>query len=398
MSSMLAKLTTEPEQSTVAVVDKLEQLSGFARDDLRLLAKHRQHTLKKIASLGLDPLDTTAEELYRTLQVKLTNDAIQFAKAVNYENGDLEDRAAKLADLASAASPRVEVFAIKKAAAKNLLRSTPPSHLQKKLRYRSLESMLKREDASELFAVLQVVESNTWQKKFLKSLATLRASDFEMRQLTYHVMSSDKWQSVVSASHPVSYAPLSGAVMVWPMQALSNPESVCFSMAVLQAAEILEVNGLYLKNYQFQPQFGELASRLFETGEQQALQMGGQTFFDWQNLKHLFGGQTDPLKAFTTLHPTFSWWKDAQHTVAVGQELVSTHLADMVGNTLSNAGFDSRRLHNGASALKTSLLKRYLTHENVANYFRTQLDDTTLALEPVATEESISSELEAGLI
>ncbi len=398
MSATLAKLTDESEQDTKAIVNKLEQLSGFASEDVRLTAEYQQNALRKIASLGLDPLDTTAEELYETLQVKLASDAKQFAKAINYDRGSNEARAAKVVELAITASPMTEVFAIKNAAAKNLLRSSVPTRLMKKLNYRSLESMLKREDICELYAVLPVTESHSWQKTFAKKLTGLKASDFETRDISYHVMAAKKWGELFITNQPVSYAPLSGAVAVWPVESLSRPESACFSILVLQAAEILEVDSLYLKNYQFQPEFGALAGKLYETGEQQTLQIDGQPFFDWQNLKHMFGSHSDPLKAFTSLHPTFSWWKDAGHTVSAGGELVSAHLADVLSNMFGSTSFNSRQLSSGTSSLKSSLLKKYLPHQNVANYFHSQLDDTNSVLEPATAEQLIGSELEAGLI
>jgi hypothetical protein len=398
MSKRLARLIAEPERDTKAVIGKLEELSSFSSEDVRFLAKHQQDTVKKIASLGLDPSDTTAEELYHTLQAKLTSDVNSFATAINYQAGEPQANARKLVELALAAAPKVEIYAMKLAVAKNLLRAEPPTRLMKKLKYRSLESMLKRENISQLFSVLSVVENHSWQKKFISRLGDLKASDFESRYLEYRAMPADNWLEVAQTERPVSYVPLMGAVAVWPVEALSKDVGAGFSLQTLLAAEIIEIDSTYLKNYQFQPQFGKLAAQIYESGEQQALQIAGKPFFDWNNLKCIFESQMQPLVSFTSLHPIFSWWKDAQATMLVGEELVSAHMADVFDNLFCGSDFSTRQVGNGVTAVKSSLLGKYAEHSNVANYFKSQLDDTALALEPAEAEDSIRTDMETGLI
>jgi len=394
MSKTLARLTAEHERDTKAVIDKLEELSSYASEDVRFIADQHQQTSRLIASLGLDPRDTTAEELFHGLQAKLLHDAKQFARAINYGAGEPRANAKKLVELASAARPLPEAYALKKSVAKSLLRSEPPLHLMKKLKYRSVESMLKREDISQLFAVLMVTESHSWHKKLLSRLSRVKASDFEIRNLEYRVIQPSKWLELSSASHPVSYAPLMGAVTVWPVETLNRPESVCFGIQVLQAAEIVEVDSLYLKNFQFQPEFGQLASQLFESGEQQALQIGGKAFFDWHNLKSLFSMEHSPIADFTSLHPVFNFWKGAEHALLIGEEVVSTHIADVLSGIFEDSNYETRSVGNGTAAVKTSVLEKYLAHPNVARFFRAQLDDTTLVLEPAVAEDSIRADME----
>lgn len=394
----LATLANESERDTKAVIEKFEELSGWHSEDVRLLAKHRQQVLKKIESLGLDSSDTTGEELYQALQFKFEKDMSHLARAVNYDSGNLEQRAAKLVELARSAQPKSQVFALKKSVAKTFLRSNPPKNLMGKLRYRSLESLLKREDVSELMALAVSTENALWKRKLLKQLCGLSVSDFENREISYHAMCSDKWSHISETSQPVSYVPLLGAVIVWPIEKMASRESVGLALLVLQAAEIIETDSLYLKNFQFQSIFGKLASQLFETGQQQTLQVGGKSYFDWQNLKHIFGTEIDALKAFTGLHPALRWWSDSTHTAVLGEEKVSMHMGDVVSNYLHRSGFHGRRSHNSFSNFKDALLQSYLAYEPVKNLFAAQLDDTSLALEPVPSEDMITSELEAGLI
>jgi hypothetical protein len=394
----LAVLADEPERNTKAVIAKLEELSGWHSEDVRLLAKHRQEVLKKIESLGLDSNDTTGEELYRVLQLKFEDDMEDLARAVNYSSGNLEQRASKLVELACAVSPKTQVFALKKTVAKAFLRVNQPKNLMNKLRYRSLESMLKREEVSELIAVALSTENSLWKKKFIKQLSGVNTSDFENREISYHVMSAAKWSEVLSSSQPVSYLPLFGAVIVWPTEDLARTQSVGLAFLILQAAEIIETDSLYLKSFQFQAQFGNLASQLFETGQQQVLDVSGKNFFDWQNLKHIFEPEINALRSFTGLHPALRWWSGSTHTAVLDGQKVSMHLGDVVSNHLHGSSYEERRTHNSLSFFKDQLLQSYLPYKPVKNLFMNQLDDTSLVFEPAEGGDSIPSELEAGLI
>lgn len=398
MSRTIANLTAESERDTKAVVEKLESLSSYSGEDIRFTAKHHQDTLRKIAALGLDPNDTTAEELFHTLQSKLASDSRQFAKALNYQAHEPQTNAKKLIELTAVAEKNIDGYAIKKAVAKALLRKDPPTHLLKKLKYRSVESMLKREDVCQLFALLPLTESSSWHKKFAERLAKLKSTDFETRPISYNAMALSKLRVFSEVTQPVSYTPLMASITVWPVAALAKQESVVYGLQLLQAAEVIEVDSLYLKNCQFQPQFGRLASNLYETGKQHQLQISGQEFFEWHHLKCLFNSRRNPLEIFASLHPAMSWWKDAGKTILLGEELVSMHMADIVNDLLGNGNFADRIVSSGASAVKGSVFERYLSHSNVSNYFRGQMYDSDLALEPVLAEDSIVGDMEQGLI
>src|SRR5580698_6871724 len=55
-------------------VAALEQASGLPSEDIRLSSEIMQRAREKIAALGLDPKDTTAEELYGVLHERLRKD------------------------------------------------------------------------------------------------------------------------------------------------------------------------------------------------------------------------------------------------------------------------------------------------------------------------------------
>jgi hypothetical protein len=172
MSKNLSKLLDQPEALVEAAVKKLEHLSGFESTDVRLLAEMSNKIRSKTQELGLDPDDTTGPELYHALSVKLAQDE----KNLNLSTDDLIYKIAKTHKLH-------KVYSLKHSVAKELLRAHPPRKLMKHLNYRSVDSMLKRENVCELYGGLPLVEAPRWLNVFWKDLAKLTPSDFESREI-----------------------------------------------------------------------------------------------------------------------------------------------------------------------------------------------------------------------
>jgi hypothetical protein len=83
MSKALATMLNEDSKTVNDVIEKLESLAGYSSEDVRLLARVNQEAASKISSLGLDPADTTGEEIFHALQVKLQSDVAHIARSLN---------------------------------------------------------------------------------------------------------------------------------------------------------------------------------------------------------------------------------------------------------------------------------------------------------------------------
>ena len=75
MSRVIADIIEHPESVVSKVISSLEAKNGFPSHDVRHYADSHQKSRIKIAELGLDPDDTTPEELYRSLLIKFQADA-----------------------------------------------------------------------------------------------------------------------------------------------------------------------------------------------------------------------------------------------------------------------------------------------------------------------------------
>ena len=197
MSKILSKLLDYPEEAISKIISQLEKKNGYPSHDVRQLAKNLQQSRLKIAQLGLDPDDTTAEELYQALIIKFESDARRFDEHFGLYGGDYDSKIKKTVELISHNESLPDKWALKKTAAKQLLRQHPPKRVMKTLGYRSVDSFIKREQLGETYLAVEFIESAAWNKAHFKLACQLGSMAFERRQLELCALTSrwGVWQS-----------------------------------------------------------------------------------------------------------------------------------------------------------------------------------------------------------
>jgi hypothetical protein len=229
MSKVIADMLDQSEQAVRKVINKLEDKNGYPSHDVRLVAENIQKARLKIAELGLDPGDTTAQELYHTLQTKFQADSDQFDK--HYQRFDDADaRLALAVDLVTKNIDLPQRWSLKTAAAKSLLRQNPPKHIMKRLNYRSAESMLKREALSEIYLAAAYLEPQAWQKAHNRLVSQLDSTAFEMRPLHLAALSSKRW-GILETDSFFGFDAENGALALIPSDELNR--APLLSMTVL---------------------------------------------------------------------------------------------------------------------------------------------------------------------
>ncbi|HET9850613.1 MAG TPA: hypothetical protein VFP35_03255 [Candidatus Saccharimonadales bacterium] len=384
--SRLAQLLNEPESKIQNAIEKLESLSGYNSEDVRLISEINQQTARKIASLGLDPADTTGEELFQTLQVKLKADSRHLARAFGFKPDDTADQTAqKLVALAERCAELPKILALKNSAIKVILRNHPPKKLMKKLGYRSLESMLKRQNPRVLLASAPATETSGWSKALAKDLAKLTAADYEYCTPVVTAMTPPAMGK--AADRAVTYEPLSGVIAVWPAHELKKESAVYDFLLVLQAVEILEAESFYLSHHQFQADFGKKAASLFADSARLPL-ADELDKFDFQNLWRASKSGPTAFEKLASTHPLLSWWRDSGHLLQAGAESVSLNLADNLACLRQGLAYKERVTANAIHQLKSEILKRYGAYPGVQGH---------LAFEP-APAEDLTGELALDLV
>ena len=396
MASTLAKLLGEAEESLEKTIDKFESLSGYNSEDVRLLADMEHQTRQKIASLGLDPTDTTGEELYQALMAKLNQDLDRIANAQNFQKVTGRDEAAaRLIQTAEICADRPSVLAIKALAVKKILKTNPPKKLMKHLHYRSLDSLLKRQNLPLVLAVAPALESDSWHKSVARSMAKLSASDFETRQVQFVALSAKQWSDIASPAQPITYEPFSATVVVWPSKKIIGKTNLAAVLQLLQAVEILEVDSFYLERYRFAPAFGKIAADVYASDLHKPA-IADHSMFGWHDMWRLSTHHQTAIDKVVRVHPALLWWKGAEHLVHSATEPVSLNLADNLRCLQAKLNYGQQALQHASDSLKTELLKRYSAHDSVSGYLGSQFSDN-LSLESVETTDQ-APELSADLI
>jgi DNA-directed RNA polymerase specialized sigma24 family protein len=184
MSKRIATLLGQPERVISKTLTALEGKNGYPSHDARHLAETVQQARRKLVDLGLDPDDTTAEELYQSLLAKFERDSQSFDVENNFHSLDFVAKVDKAVDILKRDGPLPQRWVLKSTAAKELLRKQPPKRLMKEMSYRSIGSMLKRESIAALFILANTLESSTWRKELLHNISKSDSTDFELRHVS----------------------------------------------------------------------------------------------------------------------------------------------------------------------------------------------------------------------
>lgn len=311
MSADLAKMLGKPEAEAAKFIGQMEDKFCYPSHDVRLLAEVNQAVKGKIASLGLDPHDTTGEELYHALQAKFAVDAGQIDKALGAElDSGYEGRLARAIELSKYVTGDAQVWALKPTTAKNLLLSLPPKKLMKQLHYRTTASMLKHENIGELYLLGPYVESNSWQSAFYKAAARLASNDYALSPINFIHPEVTRWQAIAEPDELSVSDKLTGAVSIWPAKSVMDAPLITLTLMLLQITRQLSVN--------------------------------------------------INKKALAAVHPVLQWWTNMDHLVSLQPPgPISLNINDVAYNRLNYVSHENSVTHHGAKALWAELADRY---------------------------------------
>lgn len=390
---------------------RLEAASGHGSTDIRLTTEVERATKLKLRELGLDPHDTTGEELYAALmqRVKLDDERLSATLRQKYGSGDtIASYVGKaLTDLPIPKS----CFALKTATGKRLLKKLPPKHTMKALGYRSYDSMIRREPLLPVFACAWLVESATWRRQMIDAYRKLHAADFEMRQLAVIAPVSRHGQVLAETvvghkRHNVIGLKEFGAVVVLPFPA-SQPPAATFTTLLVALHELNEVraSSTYLKLCQVRPDFGACVQTAI--ADEPMLSSGLlDGAVPWQVIQRYYARFSDRFrpdlfephiqkedlswhsieKALSFIDPTLSFW---HHTgslaLSADHEPVSLNVVDAALNYCNQLPYAGRIVHYFRHSLWHELMIRYLKHDAIEQTVVSSLE-SSLVPEPVEAE------------
>lgn len=309
MNALIARALEITENEVAAMVSKLESACNYPGEDIRLMTENKQRARSKIAQLGLDPQDTTEEELYHALWNRYQNDSQALDRAIGVDSyTSAQERLNKAIDLAVHAAKFEDMWVVKKAAAKKAIIKFPPKQVAKLLGYRSVSSLVKRVDIAEIFLAANLAESATWQKNISKHLAKISESEYELRPVKI-IKLSERLASLNFLTEKLAISDLRiGAVALIPTAKIEK--TPVMTLVLMLLSELQELSPT---------------------------------------------GYSDNLN---NLNPVLRWWSDCSH-LTFGDNAVSFNVKDVALNQLHNKNYNESDVRHAGKNLWAEMLARY---------------------------------------
>jgi hypothetical protein len=163
----------------------------------------------------------------------------------------------------------------------------------KALGYRSLDSMIKHENVSHIYAAAALVESASWQRTFREQYAKLQPSDFEQRALTVGFPKTKRWvalaeQHIAAAKHNIMCFKELGAVTILPLPHHIDGLAITTMLLALHNMNDVRTYGSFIKLQQVKPDFGKTVEYTSYGEPMTAAELAGQPV-PWRVIQRYYG-------------------------------------------------------------------------------------------------------------
>jgi hypothetical protein len=403
---MLSELLAAEEPLFTNAILQLEKVSGNPNADNRLVSEIIGKVQMKTRELGLDPDDTTGEELYFALENRVARDNERLIEEVL----KLPKHTTRIRDLVP---PMVEVvrkskvpkkcWVLKRSVAKKLLKKMPPKQMMKTLGYRSIDSMLKNEPFDELYTALRFSEGPEWLNQYNELFKSVKPSDFEERDIKIVIMDHDKWVELSDAFakkklHNVTHTKELGIIAVIPMKQEHMRGLPLKTMSLLfHYVNEIRLYSAFFKLKSMQPNFGKEIIDTLTAGTSKVAAIAGQDIH-WRVIQQYLGRHKDKSHpeafqphvqpedlhwrraedALYDIDPELEFWVDLDYvarTVRKGVDPVALNLMDMAFSYSNEEPFDKRYVYHFRESLWNEIFIRYMGEGNLEQQILEQLDN-----------------------
>ena len=414
MTRYLSHALQANEPSFSLGLGRLEAANGNPSSDIRLSNEVRHQTNSKLRELGLDPNDTTAEELYHVLQMRVKQDDDRLTKTLRTEAAKhVSAEADVVAGMIHVLKEQPEskrCFAMKSSRLKALLKNAPPKKAMRRLGYRSMDSFLKHEAPISILSAAWVVEGETWQKHFLDQYKKLQSSDFEDRSILIVQMDSARWKSLAQeivdqTRHNLICFKGMGALVFLPLHQSAPAGTVTVSLGLaLHELNEIRASTTYMKLSQVKSDFG-LAVQTIASDEPRLSSEMLDESVPWHLVHRYYARLSDEFRAevfepylqledmvwqpvektLAQIEPSLKFWEHTNHLgVLDGREPVSMNIVDVAMNFCNKIDYKDRGVHYFQRSLWHELLMRYLRHQPIEDSILTELQPQLAAERAIA--------------
>ncbi len=412
MSKLISDLLAAEEPLFSISLRQLEKTSGNPSVDVRLTAEIMGKVRMKLEELGLDPDDTTGKELYEALIAKISEHNDILLKTIG---GTHKDTVSQLIPKIKAAEEAVDVprdcWVMKKSVAKKFLRDTPPPSMMKLLGYRSVDSMLKKENIFELFGALRFSEGGDWLDAFNEKYKTLKPSDFETRKIEIVVM-PDRWADMAEGfvkkkKHNITHSKEMGCIIMLPVKKDHLPGITLWALSLLfHYLNEVRLYSTFFKMQQVKPNFGEIFVNTLLADPSDAAIMAGNKVH-WRVIQRYFGKleneyhpevfqphvQPEDLhwrhaeSVLYQIAPELKFWEDMDYVgVMHGKRPVVLNMMDVAASFTNKTPYSKREIYHFREALWNEVFMRYMGQDILEDQILKQLDNDLIAPEKLTKD------------
>lgn len=411
MSRVLSELLGAKEPFFSLSLRQMEQRSGKAGADIRLSSEVARGARTKLKGLGLDPLNTTGEELYAALRQRLVADDERLTQALYKQSSNKissdSDTLIQVAKILNQVPIPKTCFALKNPVAKKILKATPPKRVMKLLGYRSLDSMLKHEAPASLIAVSWIIETAIWRQGIMARYRKLQSTDFEVGAMNIIHPSSKRWQAlsaslVPQTKHHIIGVRELGAVVILPLPSERPPIATLTTLVLaLQAMNEIRSASTYLKMRQVKANFGVSVQAVVAGEPRLSTHLLDQPV-SWHVIQRYYARFSQTIKrdvfephiqaedlswhsvekVLSHIEPGLEFWRHTTNLALLhNHQPVSLNIIDVALNACNGLPYQSRIVHYFRRNLWHELSLRYLNHDRIEQSVLAELQ-TELASEP----------------
>ena len=402
MSKLLVDLLSAKEPLFSHAIDELEKASGRDGEDVKLTAHLIETFNAKVKEMGLDPQDSTGKEIYNALLNLAKEHDQHLAEKIGGKNpDDVHEMVPLVVDLINKTEMPRKVWVMKKSVAKSFLKETPPTKIMELLGYTSIDSMLKKENISELYGALRFAESDEWLTEFNKHYERLTPSDFEERDIELVQMSHDKWGDIAAKfikkkRHLNTHSKEMGVVIILPATESHMPgiTTKIFSLTFHYYNEV-RLYSAFFKLQQVRKDFGKIFVDTLLADPDDAAVVAGQ-HVHWRVIQRYYGKLKDeyhPEQFEPHVQPEDLHWRNAEEMMyRVDPELefwrdldfiglmydgrpLTMNLMDVSLSYSNGISYEDRYIYHFTESLWNEVFIRYMGKKTLEEQILKQLDN-----------------------
>lgn len=415
MTKFLSQALQAPEPLFRQALNRLESANGHPSTDIRISSEVSRAAKHKLRELGLDPNDTTPEELYHVLQERVKTDDARLNRtlrtvAAKHISAEADVVAGMIHALKQLPDSK-RCFALKASVLKSILKQVPPKKAMKQLGYRSLDSFLKHEPPVSALAAARLSEDGHWHKRLLAQYKQLKPSDFESRAILVTELTAERWRdlaerAVTERQHNLLCFKEFGALVFLPLPADAPAGSTVASLSLaLHELNEIRAGSTFLKPCQVRPDFGNLVQEVVGSDEPRLSSQLFDQIVPWRLIQHYYArlarhGRSEaaephlqlediawhPIEeSLKAIEPSLDFWQRSAHLGLLHDGgPVSMNVVDAALNACNQMPFERRVSRYFQRSLQHELMLRYLRPETVEKAVMGEL-------QPQLAEELITS-------